>query len=317
MAAARRVAPAQEHPAFTAARAAAGSPTEFQGRAANTDGAVRYTAPSLVFDGPDGQGLEAGGFQPIEAYDVVIANLDPTLERQPPADDPVAALSAFPYALATARCGRWHGIVRLSHKHARERRPAPGLERVRRPAEAPARPPDSATCPWNDSRLSLARERRRLLATRLGSGSSSAAGASQTTIHTPARRAKEKPRAASPSLVDDDPGVAYDEDLANRIRELIASEPDVSEQTMFGGLVFLVGGRLSVAAGGQGSLVVRVDPEETDVLLAKPHAQPFEMGGREMQGRLRIDAEGERTKRQLEPWVRRAVAYARTLPSKR
>jgi TfoX/Sxy family transcriptional regulator of competence genes len=122
---------------------------------------------------------------------------------------------------------------------------------------------------------------------------------------------------ASPSLVDDDPDVAYDEDLANRVRELIASEPDVSEQTMFGGLVFLVGGKMSVAAGGQGSLVVRVDPEETDVLLAKPHAQPFEMRGREMQGRLRIDAEGVRTKRQLEPWVRRAVAYARTLPSKR
>jgi hypothetical protein len=59
------------------ARAAAGSPTEFQGKAANTDGAVRYTAPSLVFDEPDGQRLEAGGFQPIEAYDVVIANLDP------------------------------------------------------------------------------------------------------------------------------------------------------------------------------------------------------------------------------------------------
>jgi TfoX/Sxy family transcriptional regulator of competence genes len=111
--------------------------------------------------------------------------------------------------------------------------------------------------------------------------------------------------------------VAYDEDLANRIRELIASEPDVTEETMFGGLVFLVGGKMSVAAGGQGSLVVRVDPEETDVLLAKPHAHPFEMGGRELQGRLRIDAEGVRTKRQLEPWVRRAVAYARTLPSKR
>ncbi|HEX2125533.1 MAG TPA: DsbA family protein [Thermoleophilaceae bacterium] len=84
------------------ARTAAGSPTEFQGRAADTDGAVRYTAPSLVFDRPDGQRLEAGGFQPIEAYDVVIANLDPTLERRPPADDPVEVLSAFPYALTTA-----------------------------------------------------------------------------------------------------------------------------------------------------------------------------------------------------------------------
>ena len=84
------------------ARAASGSPTEFQGRAANTDGEVRYTAPSLVFDGPDGQRLEAGGFQPIEAYDVVIANLDPTLERRPPAEDPLEVLSAFPYALTTA-----------------------------------------------------------------------------------------------------------------------------------------------------------------------------------------------------------------------
>jgi TfoX/Sxy family transcriptional regulator of competence genes len=130
------------------------------------------------------------------------------------------------------------------------------------------------------------------------------------------RRSAGEGESISP-LVNEDAGVAYDEDLANRIRELIASEPDVSEQTMFGGLVFLVGGKISVAAGAQGSLVVRVDPEETDVLLAKPHAQPFEMRGREMPGRLRIDAEGVRTKRQLEPWVRRAVAYARTLPSKR
>lgn len=84
------------------ARAAAGSATEFQGKAANTDGAVRYTAPSLVFDGPDGQRLEAGGFQPIEAYDVVIANLDSKLERRPPAEDPVDVLNAFPYALTTA-----------------------------------------------------------------------------------------------------------------------------------------------------------------------------------------------------------------------
>jgi protein-disulfide isomerase-like protein with CxxC motif len=84
------------------ARVAAGSPTEFQGRAANTDGAVRYTAPSLIFEGPGEQRLEAGGFQPIEAYDVVVANLDPTLERRPPAEDPVEVLSAFPYALTTA-----------------------------------------------------------------------------------------------------------------------------------------------------------------------------------------------------------------------
>jgi protein-disulfide isomerase-like protein with CxxC motif len=84
------------------ARTAAGSPTEFQGRAANSDGAVRYTAPSLGFETTDGRRLEAGGFQPVEAYDVVIANLDPTLRRQPPPTDVVDVLAAFPYPLATA-----------------------------------------------------------------------------------------------------------------------------------------------------------------------------------------------------------------------
>jgi len=84
------------------ARTAAGSPTEFQGRSANTDGAVRYTAPSLVFETADGRRLEAGGFQPIEAYDVLVANLDQTLDRRPPPQDPVDALAAFPYPLATA-----------------------------------------------------------------------------------------------------------------------------------------------------------------------------------------------------------------------
>lgn len=83
------------------ARTAAGSPTEFQERAANTDGAVRYTAPSLVFD-VEGRRLEAGGFQPLEAYDVVVANLDATLARRPPATDPLEVLAAFPYPLASA-----------------------------------------------------------------------------------------------------------------------------------------------------------------------------------------------------------------------
>jgi TfoX/Sxy family transcriptional regulator of competence genes len=111
--------------------------------------------------------------------------------------------------------------------------------------------------------------------------------------------------------------MAYDEDLANRIRELIAVQADVTEQRMFGGLAFLVGGNMSVAASGQGGLMVRVDPEDTDALVAKPHARPFEMRGRAMQGWLRVDSEGLRTKRQLEPWVRRGVAYARSLPPKR
>jgi protein-disulfide isomerase-like protein with CxxC motif len=84
------------------ARTAAGTPTEFQGRTANSDGAVRYTAPSLVFENAAGARLEVGGFQPVEAYDVVIANLDTTLERRPPAQDAVDVLAAFPYPLATA-----------------------------------------------------------------------------------------------------------------------------------------------------------------------------------------------------------------------
>ena len=84
------------------ARSAQGTPTEFQGRAANSDGAVRYTAPSLVFRAPDGSCLEAGGFQPIEAYDLVVANLDVTLARRGPAGDVVEVLAAFSYPLTTA-----------------------------------------------------------------------------------------------------------------------------------------------------------------------------------------------------------------------
>jgi TfoX/Sxy family transcriptional regulator of competence genes len=110
--------------------------------------------------------------------------------------------------------------------------------------------------------------------------------------------------------------VAYDEDLANRIRELTTDERGVTEKAMFGGLAFLIGGNMAVAASGQGGLMVRVDPDEHEALLAKPHAQPFEMRGRAMKGWLRVDADGVGTKRQLEPWVRRGVAYARSLPPK-
>jgi protein-disulfide isomerase-like protein with CxxC motif len=84
------------------ARTAAGSPTEAQGRAANTDGAVRYTAPSLIFEAGDGRSLEVGGFQPLEAYDVAVANLEPTLDRRPPPTAPIEVLAAFGYPLATA-----------------------------------------------------------------------------------------------------------------------------------------------------------------------------------------------------------------------
>jgi TfoX/Sxy family transcriptional regulator of competence genes len=110
--------------------------------------------------------------------------------------------------------------------------------------------------------------------------------------------------------------MAYNEELADRIRELIAGEAGVTEKRMFGGLAFLIGGKMSVAASGQGGLMVRVDPDETDALLDKPHAQPFVMRGREMKGWLRVGDEGVRTKRQLEPWVMLGVAYARSLPPK-
>jgi hypothetical protein len=110
--------------------------------------------------------------------------------------------------------------------------------------------------------------------------------------------------------------VAYDEELANRVRELIAAEPGVTEKKMFGGLAFLVAGNMSVAVSGQGGLMVRFDPKDGDALAAKPHTRPFEMRGRPLEGWLRVDPEGLRTKRRLEPWVRRGVAYARSLPPK-
>jgi TfoX/Sxy family transcriptional regulator of competence genes len=111
--------------------------------------------------------------------------------------------------------------------------------------------------------------------------------------------------------------MAYDEDLANRIRELVHTETGVAEKRMFGGLAFLIDGNMCVSASGQGGLLLRIDPAENDALLGRPYATPFEMRGRTMQGWLRIDPEGLRTKRQLERWVARGMAYARSLPSKR
>ena len=111
--------------------------------------------------------------------------------------------------------------------------------------------------------------------------------------------------------------MAFDEHLADRIRELVGHERGVSERRMFGGLAFLVNGNMAVSASGQGGLLVRVDPAQTDRLAARAHAGRFEMRGRAMDGWLRVDGEGLRTKRQLEPWVSRGVAYARSLPPKR
>jgi TfoX/Sxy family transcriptional regulator of competence genes len=110
--------------------------------------------------------------------------------------------------------------------------------------------------------------------------------------------------------------MAYDEDLANRIRELIAGEDGVVEQKMFGGLAFLIGGHMSVSASGRGGLLLRVPPAETESLLTEPHVGPFEMRGKTMDGWLRVEADGVKTKRQLERWVKRGVDYARSLPPK-
>lgn len=110
----------------------------------------------------------------------------------------------------------------------------------------------------------------------------------------------------------------YDADLADRIRELVGREAGITEQRMFGGLAFLVGGHLAVAASGQGGgLLVRADPGESDSLLGTAGVEPLQMGGRApMRGWLRVDADHVRTRRQLTAWVGRGVAFARSLPPK-
>ena len=111
--------------------------------------------------------------------------------------------------------------------------------------------------------------------------------------------------------------VAYDEELAYRIRELVAAEDGVTEQKMFGGLAFLIGGNMAVAASGQGGILVHVDPDESEKLVAKTDGYLMEMRGREMRGWIRVDPERVRTKRQLSTWVGRGTSYARSLPPKR
>jgi TfoX/Sxy family transcriptional regulator of competence genes len=107
--------------------------------------------------------------------------------------------------------------------------------------------------------------------------------------------------------------VAYDEELAARIRDLVASEPALTEKKMFGGLAFLVGGNMAVAASGQGGLLVRVDPAESDALTASSSARPMEMRGREMAGWLRVDPVDDD---ELATWVERGVSFARSLAPK-
>ncbi len=109
----------------------------------------------------------------------------------------------------------------------------------------------------------------------------------------------------------------YDEDLADRIRELVGGQRDVSEKKMFGGLAFLVRGNMAIAASGQGGVLVRVDPADSDRLVRTSRATVAVMRGRPMDGWLRVAPEHLRTRRQLERWVRLGTDYARSLPAKR
>ena len=111
--------------------------------------------------------------------------------------------------------------------------------------------------------------------------------------------------------------MAYEEVLADRVRELLAAEPDVTEMKMFGWLAFLLGGNMAVAASGQGGIMVRVDPATSDKLVATTNARFVEMRGRTMPGWLRVAAEDVRLKRQLGKWVSLGKTYARSLPPKR
>lgn len=111
--------------------------------------------------------------------------------------------------------------------------------------------------------------------------------------------------------------MAYDEQLADRIRTLIGAEAGLTEQKMFGGLAFLVGGNMAVAASGQGGLLVRVDPAQSETLVATTNARLMEMRGRQMKGWLRVDSADVPSERELAEWVERGTAYARSLPPKR
>jgi TfoX/Sxy family transcriptional regulator of competence genes len=110
--------------------------------------------------------------------------------------------------------------------------------------------------------------------------------------------------------------MAYDEELASRIRGLIGGEPGLTEQRMFGGLAFLVNGNMSVAASGQGGVLLRVDPDESESLIESSSAAAFVMRGRPMRGWLRVDSEDVRDEPELARWVELGVSFARSLPAK-
>jgi TfoX/Sxy family transcriptional regulator of competence genes len=110
--------------------------------------------------------------------------------------------------------------------------------------------------------------------------------------------------------------VAYDEDLANRLRELLADQDAITEKKMFGGLAFLKHGNMTVSASGRGGLLARIDPAKTDEALARAHAKRMEMGKRTMDGWIHVAPEGVKTKGDLSAWVKRSLAYVDTLPPK-
>jgi TfoX/Sxy family transcriptional regulator of competence genes len=118
------------------------------------------------------------------------------------------------------------------------------------------------------------------------------------------------------SPLTENEAVAFDEDLAVRIRELVRGEAGVSEKRMFGGLAFMVRGNMAISASGQGGVLVRVEPAKSLALAARPHAQVAVMRGREMPGWLRVDPDGVRTRPQLQRWVDEGIAFARSLPGK-
>jgi hypothetical protein len=110
--------------------------------------------------------------------------------------------------------------------------------------------------------------------------------------------------------------VAYDEALAARIRDLIGDDSSLTEKKMFGGLAFLIGGNMAVGASGQGGILVRVDPEDSDSLVETTGAYPMEMRGRQMSGWLRVDSDELGTDDELAKWVEIGTTYARSLPAK-
>jgi TfoX/Sxy family transcriptional regulator of competence genes len=108
----------------------------------------------------------------------------------------------------------------------------------------------------------------------------------------------------------------YDEQLAGRIRQLIGSDPELTEKKMFGGLAFLIRGNMAIAASSEGGAMVRADPAQSDTLLATTTATLVNMRGRDMPGWLRVSSSDLRTDDQLAPWVAIGTAYARSLPPK-